>query len=77
MDPCCLVDPHVVSGWVEERLRTVELVKVTRNGLVMIYYVSSPQRERALRITRLGTRIVPWFVLWSRPPSKGVITRVA
>ena len=29
MDRCCLVDPYVVSGSVEERLGIVEMVKVT------------------------------------------------
>lgn len=31
MDRCNLADPYVVSGWVEKRLGTAELVKVTRS----------------------------------------------
>ena len=29
IDPCILAESYVVSGWVEKRLGTVELVKVT------------------------------------------------
>jgi hypothetical protein len=35
----------VVSGWVENRLGTVKLVKVARSGLVIIFCISSIQRE--------------------------------
>ena len=77
MDPCFLVDPYVVLGWVEERLGYIELGKVTRSGLLMIYCVSSAQMEMALQIKRLGTRIVTCFALRSRAFLKGVITGVA
>lgn len=74
MDPCILADPYVVSGWVEKRLETVELVKVTRSGL---YYVSYVQKERPFWTTVLGTITVTCFALQSRAPLKGVIMWVA
>ena len=67
MDPCILAESYVVSGWVEKRLGTVELVKLTWNGLMMIYCVSSTQKEWALQ-TRVMT--------CDRAPLKGVITGV-
>ena len=45
VDPCLLANPYVVSGWVENRLGTVKLVKVDQSGLVIIFCISSIQRE--------------------------------
>ena len=39
-------------------LGTVESVRVTRSGLVLIVCVSAGQREKALRIKRMGARDV-------------------
>jgi hypothetical protein len=44
-------------------LGAVESVKVTRSGLVIIVCVSAGQRERVLRITRMGTRAMTCFAL--------------
>lgn len=57
----------MVSGWVEKKLSTVNSVKVSRSGLVLIFCVSST----------FGTRAVSRFGLLSRAPMKEVITGVA
>lgn len=77
VDSCLFSDPYVVSGWVEKNLGTLNSVKVSRSGVVLIICVSSTQREWALRITCLGTRSLSCFALRSRAPLEGVITGVA
>ena len=51
-------------------------MKVTRNGLVIIVFVSVGQREHALSLKQMGTRDVNCFALEKRVPLKGVITGV-
>lgn len=70
MDHCILADPYVVSGWVEKRLGTVELVRLTEwtSGDLCFF------RERVLRITRFRDTKCNLFALQSRVLLKGVIT---
>jgi hypothetical protein len=63
----------VVSGWVKTELGTVESVRVTRSGLVIVVCVFAGQREKALGIKRMGARNVNYFALKKRAPLKGVI----
>ena len=70
VDPCLLSGPYVGSGWVENKLGTVKPVKVVRSGLVMIFGVSSAQRERALCDTCIGTKPVTCFAFRSKEPLK-------
>ena len=67
----------MVSGWVKTELGAVESVEVTRRGLVIIVCVSAGQREKALRVKRMGKRDVNCFATKKRAPLKGVITGVA
>ena len=71
-----LGDPFAVKEMVEDALRKVESIKVTRSDRVLMYCMS--------RITK-GKCIVSWnywceverFDLQNRPPVKGVISGVA
>ena len=57
-------------------LGAVELVRVTRSGLVIIV-VSAGQREKAFCVKQTGLSNVSYFALKKRAPLKGVITGVA
>ena len=76
MDPCLIANPFVISGWVKTELGAVELVRVTRSGLVIIVCFSAGQREKALCVKQMGTRHVNCFALKKRVPLKGVLTGV-
>ena len=55
----------------------MELVRVTRSGLLIIVCVSVGQRENVLGIKQMGARKVNCFAPKKRAPMKKVITGVA
>jgi hypothetical protein len=62
---------------VKTELGTVESVKVTRNGLMIIVCVYVGQREKAVGVKRMRARHLNYFAVKKRGLLKGVITGVA
>ena len=70
-----MADPFVISGWVKTELGAVD--SETKSGLVIIVCVSAGQREKALRVKRMGARNGNCFDLKKKAPLKGLISGVA
>lgn len=65
-----------VTRIVKASLEKVDVVKVTRSDMVLIWCVSKEQKECALCLMKLSTHEVNSFDFQSRAPVKGVISGV-
>jgi hypothetical protein len=55
----------------------VEFIRVARNGLILMNYISEEQRKIAVGLKSIQTAEVSCFELQSRASVKGVISGVA
>lgn len=71
-----LGDPFAVSKLIKEELDKVELVRVTRSGMMLISCVKA-QKEKALLLYKMLTYDVGSYDCQSRAPVKGVNSGVS
>ena len=70
-------DAHAIGRYIAEHVGKVRILRVTRNGTVIIECKSRQQRNDMVKITEYedGSEIV-WFKLKGKPRRKGVISGV-